>query len=67
MADKKILFVDPEFPSEGIEIWYSKKAREFTIAAWYDNLGVIDATSISLEDFCVQLGITKKDLPPWAE
>jgi hypothetical protein len=68
MPDKKIMLRDQDYPAaEGVEISYSKRAKEFTVTAWYNNIETTEPVCISLEDFCVQLGITKKDLPPWAE
>lgn len=48
--------------STGIEITYDHKNRRMYVAGNVDNCKDIQGEIISLHDFCMTLGITKKDI-----
>lgn len=63
----KLRIIDPDFVDQGIEIEYHRDSKELEISGWFDNVNEISPSCVPLGDFCVKLGITKKDLPPWSE
>ncbi len=53
---KKIEFASP-WGGSGIQITYVKSSKTLRFFGWYDSSVGIEGGSMSLQDFCEQLGI----------
>ena len=49
--------------SSGVIIEYVKSRKTIYVNGWYDTIVGIEGVEMSLDAFCEQLGIQRKDLP----
>jgi hypothetical protein len=61
MANPKRIETGSE--SSGVCVEYVKSRKMIYLFGWFDHYVGIQSTTITLADFCQQLGITRKDLP----